>query len=197
MDIYSDYESWKKDEEDFLLSLIRTKSKSISRFTQVIAVVDYLYMKQKSLNMPLDSDEENIFSVGFDYIYDRILTLKMQYENNFNKDIILFNKFEKSLNLLLYINDFQDELLNATDDIDKDMDKLNELEEKVLKSLEAHIDVEDGMFVLLDEETKNMFNRHHLELNLTEEIFYEIAIHYNIYKEPEDFGFEIGKRNGN
>lgn len=195
MTLYEDYESWRKENHDFLLSLIKTQSKSIVRFTQVIAVVDYLFEKQKAMQLDLDIDEENIFSVGFDYIYDRILTLKMQYESNFNSDIVLFNQYGKTLNLLLYINDFQDELLNAKDNIDKDMDTLNDLEDAVLKYLEAKKEIEDGFFVMLDETVTEIFKTHHLEVALTEEIFYEIAIHYDIYKEPEEFAFEFAKKN--
>lgn len=187
MTIYEDYESWRKENLDFLLSLIQSQSKSISRFTHVIAVVDYLAEKYRALEQDLDNDEENIFSMGFDYINDRILTLKMQFEANFKKDIILFNQFGKSLNLLLYINDFQDELLNATGDITKDMQKLDDLENIVLEKLEAHQQVEDGMFVMLNEITETMFETHHLDINLTESIFYEIALYYNIYQEPEEF----------
>lgn len=192
MNIYEDYLSWKKENLDFIMNLIHSNSKSIARISHVIAVVDYLSEKQKALGLDLDSDEENIFNVGFDYIYDRILTLKLQFDNNFNKDIVLFNQFEKTLNLLLYINDFQDELLNAEKNVDKDMQKLDELENKVLTSLENKIDVPDGFFVMLDEITREIFERNHLELQLTEEIFYEIALYYNIYTDDDNYELKLG-----
>ena len=69
MNIFNDYESWKKENQEFIYQLVKSKSKTISRFTSVIAVVDYLY--EKHLHTPNLSEEEEIFfSTGFDYIYD-------------------------------------------------------------------------------------------------------------------------------
>ena len=45
MDIYTDYANWKLENYDLISTLVKNKSKAISRFTSVIAVVDYLYDK--------------------------------------------------------------------------------------------------------------------------------------------------------
>ena len=45
MDIYTDYANWKFENHDFIYQLVRSKSKTISRFSSVIIVVDYLYEK--------------------------------------------------------------------------------------------------------------------------------------------------------
>ena len=75
MNIFNDYESWKKENQEFIYQLVKSKSKTISRFTSVIAVVDYLY--EKHLHTPNLSEEEEIFfSTGFDYIYDNFYTIK-------------------------------------------------------------------------------------------------------------------------
>ena len=43
MDIYTDYANWKFENHDFIYKLVKSQSKTISRFTSVIIVVDYLY----------------------------------------------------------------------------------------------------------------------------------------------------------
>ncbi|MDE7213357.1 MAG: hypothetical protein K2N42_02130, partial [Anaeroplasmataceae bacterium] len=61
MNIYEDYASWKKENYDFIFRLVKTKSKTISRFTSVIAVVDYLY-EAYTKKEHLSEDEEVFFS---------------------------------------------------------------------------------------------------------------------------------------
>ncbi|MDE6013772.1 MAG: hypothetical protein K2G50_02370, partial [Anaeroplasmataceae bacterium] len=75
MDIYTDYANWKFENSSLIEELVRNKSKTISRFTSVIAVVDYLYeqyLKKEYLN----EDETLFFSMGFDYIHDNFNTIK-------------------------------------------------------------------------------------------------------------------------
>lgn len=45
MNIYLDYANWKFENHELISNLVKNKSKTISRFTSVIAVVDYLYDK--------------------------------------------------------------------------------------------------------------------------------------------------------
>ena len=75
MDIYTDYANWKFENHDFIYQLVRSKSKTISRFSSVIIVVDYLYEKYIKDNS-LTPDEEVMFNVGFDYMHDNFYTIK-------------------------------------------------------------------------------------------------------------------------
>ena len=68
MDILDDYVNWKLENHDLLHNLVQNKSKTISRFTSVIVVVDYLY--EESLKRKLTEDETLFFTMGFDYIHD-------------------------------------------------------------------------------------------------------------------------------
>ena len=69
-DIFDDYAAFKAENDKLINTLVKNKSKTISRFTPVIAVVDYLYCTHCSGNN-LSEDELLIFSTGFDYIYDQ------------------------------------------------------------------------------------------------------------------------------
>ena len=50
MDIYTDYANWKFENHEFIHNLVERKSVTISRFTSVIVVVDYLYDKYTKKN---------------------------------------------------------------------------------------------------------------------------------------------------
>lgn len=180
MDIYTDYANWKFENYDFINKLVLEKSETISRFTSVIAVVDYLYdeyVKTKQLS----NDEELIFSTGFDYIYDNFYTIQTICDLNFNKDIVAMEKFAKNINLLLYINEFKSELKEH----DIDSSKLDELSNTVSKSIEDKKEIPDEYFVMLDEITKDLFEKNNLDVYTIEQIFYEIAVEYDIYHEEE------------
>lgn len=186
MDIYTDYGNWKFENYDFINSLVKNQSKSIARFTHVIAVVDFLYEKRLSIKKALDDLEEVIFESGFNYIHDHFLTLQTLCEKTFDNNIFEMEKFSKTINLLLFVNDFQNELLTATDDIKTDMKILDDFETKILELLESKTNALDTMFPLLDDITIPMFDRHNINLYTTEQIFYDIAVEYGIYKDDDD-----------
>lgn len=185
MDIYTDYGNWKFDNYDFITSLVKKQSKAISRFTQVIAVVDFLYEKRVKENKELSPEEDTIFDVGFNYIHDHFLTIQNLFEKVFAKNLEEMEKYSKGINLLLYVNDFENELLNATDNIDADMKKLEDFEAKVLDCIENKKEVPDAFFPLLDDIANPMFDNHGINFYSTEQIFYDIAIELDIYQEKD------------
>ncbi len=176
MDIYTDYANWKFENYEFISSLVKNKSKTISRFTPVIAVVDYLYdqvVNHKNLN----EDEEIIFSTGFDYIFDQFHFIKTLYEYKFNKDIKELEKYSITINLLLYIHDFQNEALQYKN---IDFSPLDNLEQKVNDCLDHKKNAPEEYFAILNDITRKLFKVHTID-----QIFYEIALEYNIYEENE------------
>lgn len=180
MDIYTDYANWKFENYDFISSLVLEKSATIARFTSVIAVVDYLYeeyVKTKSLT----SDEELIFSTGFDYIYDNFYTIQTICELNFNNDIKEMEKYARNINLLLYINEFKAELKENK----IDSSKLDNFSDDVSEGIEKKKAVPDEYFIMLDEITKDLFEKNGIEVYTVEQIFYEIAVEYDIYPEED------------
>lgn len=181
MDIYEDYVNWKFENHDFIFQLVHTKSKTISRFTSVIAVVDYLY-EQFLKKGNLTSDEEVFFSVGFDYIYDNFYTIKTILDYHFQKDYTEMEQYAKTINLLLYVHEFQSELLNQPIDLKTELAPLDELEQKINTYLDKKENVPDAFFPMLDDIVNPIFEKHGIEFNPIESIFYEIAVEYGIYK---------------
>lgn len=184
MNIYTDYESWKKENNDFILRLVKTKSKTISRFTSVIAVVDYLYEKYQ-VNPLLTEDEEVFFSTGFDYIHDNFYTIKTLLDYKFQGDYSEMEACAKTINLLLYVHEFQAELLDQPLDTQKDIKQLDEFEEKINSYLDRKENVPDAFFPMLDDLVTPIFQRLQVEFHPIESIYYEIALEYGIYKNNE------------
>jgi len=183
MDIYTDYGNWKFENHEFINELVKNKSKTISRFTPVIAVVDYLYDKVVD-NKSLSQDEEVIFSTGFDYIYDQFHLIKTLLELKFNNNYKELEKYAQTINLLLYINDFQSEALNYPS-LKDDIKKLDDLEDKVNTCLDKKENAPDAYFQILNEITDTLFNQNNIEVHNVDQIFYEIALEYEIYEDEE------------
>lgn len=184
MNIYEDYASWKKENHDFIFRLVKAQSKTISRFTSVIAVVDYLYdtyAKGKSLT----EEEEIFFSVGFDYIHDNFYTIKTILDYTFKENYEEMEKCAKTINLLLYVHEFQSELLNQDLDLKNGIEMLDSFEEKINSYLDKKENVPDVFFPMLNDIVNPIFEKNGLEMNPTESIYYEIALEYGIYKNNE------------
>lgn len=182
MDIYTDYVNWKFENHDLIHQLVSNRSKTISRFTAVIAVVDYLY-EQFLKKEKLTEDEELFFSMGFDYIHDNFYTIKTILEYKFNNDYKEMEKCAKTINLLLYVNEFQSELLNQKEIVD--IEPLNQFEQQINTYLDKKENVPDVFFPMLDDIVNPIYERHQLEFTPIESIYYEIAVEYGIYKENE------------
>ena len=183
MDIYTDYANWKLENYDLISTLVKNKSKAISRFTSVIAVVDYLYDKLDN-EKKLDEDLELIFSTGFDYIYDEFMMIETLLQNKFNNDFNELEKYSKTINLLLYINDFQNEALNYKEGT-FDLKPLDELNEKVMNYLDKKENAPDEYFAILSDITSSMFDSLDTEFHTVDQIYYEIAVELGIYEEDE------------
>ena len=183
MDIYTDYLNWKFENHELIDNLVKRRSKTISRFTSTIVVVDYLYDKFLKYNK-LTEDEEVFFSVGFDYIHDNFYTIKTLLEYKFDNDYNELEKYSKTINLLLYVNEFQAELLQNLSD-SKAMQPLDDFELSVNNFLDRKENVPDEYFQLLNEIVNPIFERFDIEYNPIESIFYEIALEYKISKEND------------
>ncbi|MDE5867372.1 MAG: hypothetical protein K2H02_00335 [Anaeroplasmataceae bacterium] len=182
MDIYTDYANWKFENSSLIEELVRNKSKTISRFTSVIAVVDYLYeqyLKKEYLN----EDETLFFSMGFDYIHDNFYTIKTILEYKFDKDFKAMETCAKTINLLLYVNEFQAELLNQKNEIN--LQPLDDFEIQVNSYLDRKENVPDVFFPMLDDIVNPIYEQNNIEMVPIESIYYEIAVEYGIYKDNE------------
>ena len=188
MDIYTDYANWKFENHDFIYQLVRSKSKTISRFSSVIIVVDYLYEKYVKDNS-LTADEEVMFNVGFDYMHDNFFTIKTLLDFTFNGDYIEMEKCAKTINLLLYVNEFQGELLNNDNILESDLKQLDNFEQKLTDYLDKKENCPDEFFPYLDDLVNPIFDRNGIDFTPIEAIFYEISVALGISKNNDNKAF--------
>lgn len=190
MDIFTDYANWKIEKYDLITMLNELDSNIIKRYQNVLLVLDYLYQIVVDKKRTLTEDEEVIFGTGFEYVDNNFITIEEILKNNFNNNIKEMESCAKTVNLFLYTLDFEDELLNLVPDNDvtlkADMAKLEAFEDEVNAYLNNKIDVDDALFVKLDELTDAIFTKRNLEVNPIDSIFYQIAETYGLISSEDD-----------
>ncbi len=180
MNIFDDYLSFKEDNLELIEFLIQNNSNIISRFKHVLAVVDYLHDQQSSI-VKIEEDEEVIFTTGYEYIFRRFNFIQLVLEKVFNKDYIEMESFSKTINLLLYIHDFKEDI----EVVDEGNTSFNKFEDSILKLLESKSNVEDAHFVMLDELSTKVFEDLKKDYYGINEIFYDIALEYALIDEDD------------
>lgn len=188
---FLDYAAWRNANEDLLAFLINKKSFIIARFKYVIAVVDYLFDKVTNENHKLDNNEEEMFEVGYQYIFDRFMTINDLLIHVFNKDKEEMEKLSKSINLLFYIMDFEDEIDSLDGEHKEDHKRFADLEDQVLQSIEAKTQVEDGLFALVDDISIATFDKLGIDYYGVTDIYYDIAVEFELVKEEDDDYLDI------
>ena len=179
--IFDDYISWKNENRELITSLVKKQSKTIRRFSPVIAVVDYL--NDENEKRKLSEDELLIFSDAFDYIHDQFIIIQSILETTFNNDISEMEKCSQTINLLLYVQDFEAEIDTAKNKAEGN--KLSELEQNITNFLEKKENAPDEYFLLLDDIIAKIREKSNVEIHTIDQIFYEIAIEYEIYDEDD------------
>jgi hypothetical protein len=182
MTIFEDYEDWKNENLDLINELIKLKSPIISRISHVIAVTDYIYNMYVQ-NQTVEDYLENIFEHGFDYLHDHFVTITTILHKEYRNNLVGMNKIAKTINLLLYVNDFQNELENDENHKDDDEKKLSDFEQKVLEYIEKHEDAPDELFAVLDDITIDIFPSDYKSVN---DILFEVAEQLGLIKYQND-----------
>lgn len=183
MDIVSDYGNWKFENFNLIDNLVKANSDIIRRFPHVILICDYFYDKVTNESYKLKNEEEVIFETAFNYLYDHFSTISLILERDFNNNVDEMNKFAKTINLLLYTNDFQSEINNNDPKNQTNIAKLNDFENRVLKFIETHTNAPDEMFAVLSDITTPIFDDDFMSVN---EILYQVAEELGIAPDESD-----------
>ena len=86
--------------------------------------------------------------------------------------------------MILYVHEFQSELLNQELRSD-DLNRLDDFEEKVSAHLDRKENIPDAYFPMLDDIVTPIFQKLQIEFQPIESIFYEVALEFGIYKNNE------------
>jgi hypothetical protein len=188
---YLDYASWKKTNEKLIDFLIKKNSKIIARFRYVLMVVDYLFDKVVYERMKLSIEEEEVFEVGYQYIFDRFNTIQLLAEHVFNNNYDAMEHFAKSINLLFYILDFEDEIDSLEGDHKEEHKRFADLEDNVMQMIEAKIQVPDEYYALVDDISLAVFDGLGVNYYGITDIFYDVAIELGLIEESDDDYYDI------
>lgn len=183
MDIVTDYANWKFENYDIIDGLVKLNSDIIRRFPHVILVCDYFYDNVTSKGYKLNAEEETIFESAFNYLFDHISTIRLLLDKTFNNNLEELNKVAKTINLLLYTNDFQAELESYDPSNLTAAKKLSDFETKVLGYIESRTNAPDEMFAILSDITTPLFDGEYMGVN---EIIYAVAEELGIAPDESD-----------
>lgn len=185
VDVFTDYVSWKFENYTLIGDLIKKKSNCISRFTHIIAICDFLYDKYINNSHKLSEDEKLIFETGFNYLFNRFESIDGILKQNFKNDVVKMNEFGKTVNLILYIDDFIDDL-NNYDHTDEYIKTLDLLSQKSYSYLNENNDAPDTFFALVDDKVIEIYDNLKIEYYGVNDIMYDVAVTYNLEVEPEN-----------
>ncbi len=190
MNLFEDYVNFKQDKEQLINSLVDNNSDILARFRHVFAVVDF-YNEQNEVNIKLDESEENIFQTGFEYIFDRLNLIELISTKIFKNNYEEMEQYSKTISLILYVNDFKDEVYNIDESNTTAIAELSQYEESILKILETKQNATDVEIGLLNELSIKVFDELGEEYYGLNEIFYDIALELGIIDEDYD-SIDIG-----
>lgn len=165
--VVEDYEKFKDENEKLITELFLHESDITKRFHHVYRILEFLDNKENS-GVDLTSDEDVIFKTAFSYLYELFNQIEIILEKDYNNDVKELEKHAKTLNLLLYANDFQHEL----SEVGKESTKLNDFADLVLGYLQKHEDAPEELFCVLDDITFGLFDEDYYGVS---EIFLDIA----------------------
>ena len=188
---YLDYASFKKTNEKIINYLVSKNSKIIARFRYVLMVVDYLFDKVVYERQKLSIEEEECFEVGYQYVFDRFNTICLIAEHVFNNNYDAMEHYAKSINLLLYVIDFEDEIDSLDGDHKKQHEKFADLEDNIMQMIENKVQVPDEYFALVDDISLAVFDGLGIEYYGITDIFYDVAIELGLIEEDDEDYYDI------
>lgn len=182
MNCYEDYLAFKEEKYDLIEFLVNKNSNVILRFKHVLAVIDFIYDRYCS-NIKITTEEENIFEAGFGYIFDRFNLIELLLANVFSNNKDELEKYSRTINILLYVNDFKDEILNIDEFNTNEIQLISTYEDNILKLLENKEHATDVELGILNDLSTKIFDNLNEEYYGLNEIFYDVALEYGIIDE--------------
>lgn len=172
--MYTDYASWLLEKGDLIKKLKEDDSFIYERFKHVLDVIHHLYNRKVEQDN-LDSEDENIFGVGFYYLFEQFENidqlLKYIYDNDFNE----LNKHRKTIELLLNTLEFENDISFILDEPEEEVDLFVQLQEEIFEFIEKKEEAPKELFDKLDKVSSEVYEDNDLDYYPIKEIFYDIA----------------------
>lgn len=181
--VLKDYASWKMENYEMLEQFKQNGNPIYDRLEPVYVVLENLYEMACS-NEQLDEDLENIFNIGFQYLYSQLNLTKIYFENLFKSACDDFEEYSEMLLFLLYIFDLRTDL--ESHDLDSDLEVLNNTETYIENMIMQRGHDYDFVRDMMNETIKQVFETIDYEYVSIVDIYVEIAENLGIYLYEDD-----------
>lgn len=175
--IYTDYANWLLEIDDLLKLLKNQESFVYYRYKHILDVLNHLYYIKVETN-DLTDEQDDIFSVGFSYLFDQFDQIDLLLKHTYNNELKELHLQQKTIELLLSIHEFQIdvEAIIGT----KEMEEFLELEDEVNIYINEKKEAPENLFEKLNAISANIYEKNNLDYYPISEIFFDIAIEYNL-----------------
>jgi len=99
-----DFKSYFLQNYEFIELLRENNSLVYDRLQDLFKILGFIELMVDE-NKEVEEELEVIFEVGFSYLHEQLEEIKLYYNNYFNGDFLIFKKYEKFINYILYLND--------------------------------------------------------------------------------------------
>lgn len=126
MNIYEDYQSYMEECSELIEVLKKYGKEVYYAIEDVIKVTEYI-AKEYNKSNSIDEDLDEIFDIGYGFLANVLADMKTYYEDSFDKNPIIFEKYSELLLYSIYVEDFKsflesEELIN--DDMERDLNDI-------------------------------------------------------------------------
>jgi hypothetical protein len=139
MTMFEDYNEWYKDNRGLIEKIYEEGYVLLLRIQDVFKVMQYID-EENTLNKGAEEELIDIFEVGFGYLFEQISQLKIYFEDYFNLDMKLMEKYASLINYSLYIDDFRETIIDKdeyTKEIQETFDVVQDRIDQILSDKTA------------------------------------------------------------
>lgn len=176
--IYNDYASWLIESDELLNKLKEEAPFIYQRYQHIFEVVTYVY-NLKVDGEELSEDEEDIFALGFGFLFEQTDSINMLCKSFFESNFKALAKEVKSVSLYLDLQELIKDLESLIDDEDE-IAPLKELEDEIYDNLKNKTKLREDIYEEFNVKTMNIYRNNDLNFYPVKEIFFEIADLYNL-----------------
>ncbi|XMB67890.1 hypothetical protein RI065_05085 [Mycoplasmatota bacterium zrk1] len=170
MKIVSDYEYWLVEKKHFLEKMEKADSLIYDRLMPFVVIVEYLSKKDS-----FDEDEAYIFSVGFNYLNEKVYELESYSSNQFST----FEELDENSVTYNFLCELEDFKMDFTDMSEEDEENVQEYIDQVEKLLLSRDIISDSLYQEIIELLNEIIENNGEYLPITE-IFKQVGENYKI-----------------
>lgn len=183
--LFAEYESWKKENEEFYQELQEHEAMLYERFYPVYEVMSQICGQVKKETLELTDDLKKIFDVGFAFLHDQFETAKMYLETNFKNDFHHFLDYESIVNYLLFIEDVRYEMQEKH--LEYNDEQIEDLLDELSEIIDKQKPIPENFGLYIDEKLSQVMGDSEAEFYGIIDIFMDVAETLGIYLyEDED-----------